>query len=252
MLRGQSVFFKPKWSLTISTLTAVLLFLFLAQWQVRRAEEKRALLELHSRQLQAPALVLRGDERLVEDRLRYRSVIVTGVWDGDHQLLLDNRIWHGRVGYEVLTPLEIEGARKLVLVNRGWVAASADRSQLPEVSLPRQQVKVRGMVDRFPDPGMVIKGMEIPTEGWPAVVEQVNPKVISGLLGREVMDFQIKMAPGLADGYTREWRLDHVDPRRNLSYALQWASFALIALWLWIWHGLKRAGEIRANRVERG
>lgn len=252
IIKGKGALFKPKWTLTVLTVAAVLLFLLLAQWQVRRAEEKQALLRLNARQLQAPVLTLRGDERLVEDRLRYRSVIVTGVWDGDHQFLLDNRIWHGRVGYEVLTPLEIEGARQVVLVNRGWVATSGDRTHLPEVFLPRERVTVSGMVDRFPEPGMHLKGMEIPTDGWPAVVQQIDPGVISELLGRSILDFQIKMAPHAAGGYVREWQLDFIDPHRNLGYALQWAAFALISVGLWVWHGCKRARGLQAKKVERG
>ncbi|MFN3919462.1 MAG: SURF1 family protein [Methylohalobius sp.] len=227
------------------------MFLFLAQWQLHRAQEKEALRRLNVRRLQAPVQVLRGDERLAEG-LRYRSVIVTGVWDGDHQFLLDNRIWHGRVGYEVLTPLEIEGTSKLVLVNRGWVAATGDRKRLPEVSLPRKQATIRGMVDRFPEPGLYLRGMEIPTDGWPAVVQQLNAEVIGQRLGRPILDFQIKMAPDIAGGYVREWQLDFIDPRRNLGYALQWASFALIVSGLWVWHGLKRARELRAKKVEHG
>ncbi len=252
MVKARGVLFKPKWTLTALTVAAVLSFLLLAQWQVRRAQEKQALLRLHACQLRAPVLALHGDERLVEDRLRYRSVIVTGVWDSDHQFLLDNRIWHGRVGYEVLTPLEIEGARQVVLVNRGWVAAGEDRAHLPEVFLPKGQVTVSGRVDRFPEPGMYLKGMEIPTDGWPAVVQQLNPKVISRLLGRPVLDFQIKMAPEAADGYVREWQLDFIDPHRNLGYALQWAAFALLALGLWALDGVKRARGLQANRAERG
>lgn len=252
ILKGKTVLFKPKWTLTISTAMAILMFLFLAKWQLHRAEEKEALLRLNVRRLQAPVVVLRGDEHLTEDRLRYRSVIVTGVWDGDHQFLLDNRTWHGRVGYEVLTPLEIDKSGRMVLVNRGWVAASGDRKRLPEISLPRKQATIRGMVDRFPEPGMYLKGMEIPTDGWPAVVQQLNAEVIGQRLGRPILDFQIKMAPEAADGYVREWQLDFIDPRRNFGYALQWASFALIVLGLWVWHGLKRARRLRAKKVEHG
>lgn len=252
MVKSQGVFFKPKWTLTVLTIVAVWLFLLLARWQVDRAEEKQALLDLNIRQRQAPVLTIHGDERLMEDRLRYRSVTVTGAWDSDHQLLLDNRIWQGRVGYEVFTPFAIEGSRKLVLVNRGWVAANPNRTSLPEVSLPRRRVTISGMVDRFPVPGWHLSGMEAPTPGWPAVVQQVEPNVIEERLGRPLMDFQIKLAPHEADGYVREWQLDFIDPHRNLGYALQWSLFALIALGLWIRHGFKRAREIRRQQLEHG
>jgi surfeit locus 1 family protein len=223
------------------TAVAVGVFLFLAQWQLKRAEEKRALLEAYAQRLKAPALVLHGGERLQRDLLRYRQVVVTGVWEGDRSFLLDNRTLDGRVGYEVFTPLKIEGSSWVILINRGWVAAGANRFPLPEVSLPPKKVTIYGMADSFPRPGWYLKGMEIPTDGWPALVEQIVPEVIARRLGQEVMDFQIKLAPEAEDGYIRKWQLDFVNPHRNLGYALQWASFACISLGLWVWHGWQRA-----------
>ncbi|GAB6066728.1 hypothetical protein JCM13664_00460 [Methylothermus subterraneus] len=254
MLKSNAFYFKPKWTLTFLTALAILAFLSLARWQWHRAEEKQALLRLYAKEREAPTLYLGGEERLENEagRLRYRSVTVTGVWDGGHSLLLDNRTWRGTVGYEVLTPLEIEGGLQVVLVNRGWVAAGSDRTRLPEVTLPRKRATIHGMVDRFPSPGMYLQGMEIPTEGWPAVVQRIDPKVISQRLGREVLDFQIKLAPDQEDGYVREWRLDFIDPHRNRGYALQWASFALIALGLWIRHGFKRGRELQMKQRTHG
>lgn len=248
MVKSKGALFKPKWTMTVLVMAAVLVFVFLARWQWHRAGEKQALLDWHARQLAAPVLALRGDEDLHVGELRYRRVVVTGIWDSDHQLLWDNRIWRGRAGYEVLTPLEIEGSRRLVLINRGWVAACGDRSRLPEVSLPRQRVTVRGIIDHFPQPAMLIPGMELPTRGWPAVVGWVDPQVVSQLLGQEVMNFQIKLAPDMPEGYVRQWQLDFINPHQNIGYAIQWASFALIALWLWIWHGWQRARKIRIDR----
>jgi surfeit locus 1 family protein len=43
----------------------------------------------------------------------YQRVSVSGVLDGTHQFLLDNRSYQGRTGYEVLTPLRRTGAHDL-------------------------------------------------------------------------------------------------------------------------------------------
>ncbi|WP_022948069.1 SURF1 family protein [Methylohalobius crimeensis] len=247
MVKSRRGYFKPKWTLTALTVVAVGLFLLLARWQVHRAEEKQSLLDMNERRRQASAMVLSGDEQLTRNRLRYRKVIVSGVWDSAHQILLDNRTRGGRVGYEVLTPLKIEDSRQTVLVNRGWVPLRRDRSQLPDVSLANEPVTVRGMADHFSKPGMSLEGMETPTEGWPAVVQHINPEIIAERLGQPILDFQIKMAPELPDGYLREWRLDHIRPHTSWGYAVQWAAFALIVLGLWIRHGLKRARDMQAE-----
>ncbi len=237
--------FKPDFTITLLTVAAVLLFLILGNWQLRRAAEKQALLDLQARQLQLPPIRLQGRASLAQLG-RYRRVVVTGTWDPDHQFLLDGRIHRGRAGYEVLTPLQLEGDG-VILVNRGWVPASGDRRRLPVVTVVKRRVTVRGRVDRFPQAGMDLAGMRQPTAGWPAVVQVLEPRIAAERLERTVADYQIKMDADLPEGYLRDWRMAHVRPERHVGYALQWFSFAAIALGLWIWHGVKRAGK----KVER-
>ena len=239
MVRSGVGVFKPGFTITLLTAAAVMVFLALGNWQLRRAAEKQALLDLQTRQLQLPPIRLQGGESLA--RLgRYRRVVVTGTWDPEHQFLLDGRIHQGRAGYEVLTPLQLDGDG-VILVNRGWVPASGDRYRLPPVTVTKRRVTVRGRVDRFPQAGMDLPGMRQPTPGWPAVVQILEPRIAAARLGKTVADYQIKMDPDLPDGYRRDWRLEHVRPQRHIGYAIQWFSFAAIALGLWIWHGVKRA-----------
>ncbi len=239
MVRSGAWVFKPGFTITLLTAAAVTVFLALGNWQLRRAAEKQALLDLQTRQLQLPPIRLRGGESLAQLG-RYRRVVVTGTWDPEHQFLLDGRIHQGRAGYEVLTPLQLDGDG-VILINRGWVPASGERHRLPPVTVTKRRVTVRGRVDRFPQAGMDLPGMRQPTPGWPAVVQILEPEVAATRLGKPVADYQIKMDPELPDGYLRDWRLTHVRPQRHIGYAIQWFSFAAIALGLWIWHGVKRA-----------
>lgn len=231
--------FKPSLTITVLTLAAVAVFLALGNWQLRRAVEKRALLDLQAQQSHLPPIRLQGDETLAQLG-RYRLVVVSGTWDPEHQFLLDGRIHQGRAGYEVLTPLVLDSGR-VILVNRGWVPAPGDRRRLPSVAIERRRMSVRGRVDRFPQAGMDLAGMRQPTAGWPAVVQILEPEVAAARLGKEAADYQIKMDADLPGGYVRDWRLRHIRPQRHIGYALQWFSFAAIAMGLWFWHGLKRA-----------
>ncbi len=239
MVKPAKVLFKPSLLMTLLTLAAVILFLSLGNWQLRRAAEKQALLDLQTRQWRQPAVPLQGEETLA--RLgRYRHVQVAGRWDGRHPFLLDGRTHRGRAGYEVLTPLVL-GDGRVVLVNRGWVPAAADRRRLPEVFLPDREVTLQGHVDAFPRAGMDLPGMRRLSPGWPSVVQVLTPEAAAARLGRPVADFQIKLDPKAPDGFARAWRLTHIRPERSKGYALQWFSFAAIAVGLWLWHGLKRA-----------
>ena len=241
MVKTNRPFFKAGLVVTLLTCASITLFLFLGSWQLRRADEKQALLDLQDRQLQLTPIVLQGHETL-KSLGRYRRVIITGIWDPDHQILLDSRTYQGRVGYEVLTPLEIGGG-KVVLVNRGWVPLQGNRERLPDVSIRRHTVTVRGRTDHFPRMGMHLQGMREPSPGWPTVVQELIPEVIAARMNKQVLDFQVKMDADLPDGYVRKWRLDYINPHRHVGYALQWFTFAAIATGLWIWFGIKRAKE---------
>ncbi|BCX82399.1 surfeit locus 1 family protein [Methylomarinovum caldicuralii] len=239
MVKRRNILFKPSLLMTLLTLVAVVAFLNLGNWQLRRAAEKQALLDLQARRWQQPPLVLDGEETLAQLG-RYRHVRVKGVWDGRHQFLLDGRTHQGRAGYEVLTPLLLPSGR-IVLVNRGWVPAAADRRTLPDVSLGDHAVTVAGWVDAFPRAGMDLPGMRRLSPGWPSVVQVLEPEAAAARLGRPVADFQIKLDPEAEEGYVRAWELAHIRPERSRGYALQWFSFSAIAVGLWLWHGWKRA-----------
>ena len=127
--RGKRVF-APSLLFTLLALILAALFVRLGVWQWQRGVEREAQWTRFAR----------GADRLLELGVRavtevplFQRVSVSGELDGTHQFLLDNRIWHGRAGYEVLTPLERAGAPAL-LVDRGWVPFSGARARLPDVS----------------------------------------------------------------------------------------------------------------------
>ncbi len=62
-----------------------------------------------------------------------------------HTIYLDNKIFQGMAGYQVITPLRIGKSSMHVLVNRGWAPANRDRNKLPEVPAPNGEVVVSGL-----------------------------------------------------------------------------------------------------------
>src|SRR5712675_2812989 len=93
--------FRPRaWALVLAGL-ACAAGIALGNWQARRAEQKRVL----------------GAE------LAAKQIAARGTFLPRHSVLLDNKLRHGRPGYEVITPLRLAGSDMHVLVNRGWIAA---------------------------------------------------------------------------------------------------------------------------------
>ena len=119
--------------------TAVLLVLLAVcisagVWQLGRAGEKYDLRAAFA----AGSIVIVLKEPVSTTRTcmeyRFRLVELSGRYDPDHQILLDNIVADGRNGYQVLTPFST--GDQTVLVNRGWLAGRCgpDSDSPPSIS----------------------------------------------------------------------------------------------------------------------
>jgi surfeit locus 1 family protein len=221
------------------------LLISLGNWQLKRAEQKRQ--QLHQRQaaLQLPAININDIEQPRLEVLENRRVNVRGRWDLKHQLLIDNQMHQGQVGYWVMTPLIITGRQQAVLVNRGWIAMNRDRRILPDVSsLPTGDVLVNGRVNHFPQVAYALEGADIPTDGWPAVVQLINPEILAKKLGYPLLDFQIEMEADEEHGLVRDWKISQKMPaEKHEAYAMQWFGLAVTLTILMLWMGFKKTDE---------
>jgi surfeit locus 1 family protein len=224
---------------TIPTLVYLILLpllLGLGFWQLDRAEQKRALLEQQKQGLMAEVVHLSPDTEEPLSILKYKRTEVKGHYDTDHQFLLDNQISEGKAGYFVLTPFVLEGSDKAVLVNRGWIPSSPDRSRLPDIRIKQMPVVVKGRINGFPGVGIKLEGAETPAAGWPSTVQVVNPDILSGRLGYPLFRFQIELDKDQPEGYKREWRTAAVmPPAQHVAYATQWFALAFLLTMLFIW-----------------
>lgn len=235
---GRTVF-KPGWIPTLAVVLIVPVLLSLGFWQLGRADEKRALSDRQKVRQIEPAIRLMGEQGSLEE-LRYRNVEVSGRYDTEHQFLIDNQVANGVVGFFVLTPLRIDRSRA-VLVNRGWIPMGRDRAELPDISLGITDVDVTGMVDHFPSVGYRLQGAEIPTDGWPAVVQVVDEKVLSDRLGYSLLPDQILLDPQHEGGYLRQWKpaAPRMTPEKHVGYAFQWFALTTVLVLFYLWRGFK-------------
>ncbi len=232
---------KVKPLVIILYLLMLALLISMGNWQLDRAEQKRHILQQRQKASQLPPVEINEMQYPALSALEYRQVKVRGRWDFAHQFLIDNQMHQGEVGYYVMTPLRIAGKNRAVLVNRGWVAMNKDRKVLPDIALSSVDVEVTGRVNHFPRVAYQLEGADRPTSSWPAVVQVINPVVLSEILGYPVLDFQIEMDPAETDGFVREWKIIQKMPaEKHVAYAMQWYGLALTLTILMLWMGYKK------------
>jgi surfeit locus 1 family protein len=177
---------------------------------------------------------------------RFQRISLVGRLDPDHQFLLDNRSYQGRPGYEVLTPLHRPNGR-VVLIDRGWVPFSGLRERLPGVALkPRDIVTIIGRADRLPVSGLASgRAAPDPQSSWPKVTSFPSLDQLSLALGVPLERQIVLLDPKEEDGYVRDWRPPGMEPIRHWSYAVQWWSFGVVLLVLWIGLSLRKVGVVQ-------
>lgn len=214
-------------------LVLVVFLVSLGFWQLGRAEQKETFLSQQESAEDQAIIKLTADTDLTN--IRYRNAELTGYYDIHHQYLIDNQIVNGRAGYFVMTPFRIDGLKQAVLVNRGWVVLNRDRRILPELSFDASRLTITGRINQFPVVGIRLAGAEIPTKGWPSVVQLVDSKVLSEKLGYALLPFQIELHESMAHGYKREWKSSQLmPPEKHIAYAVQWFGLALTLTVLFI------------------
>ena len=226
MRLGRYRFAPPLWA-GVLTLALLILFGNLGAWQLRRADDKRALLAAQAQAATEPAVDLAAWLKLGKPApdLYSRAVTITGMPISERQLLHDSQTQGGRAGYHVWTALVLEGFQALVLVNRGWVPAAPDRESLPAVPLAEAMSVWRGQWRPLPEPGLRAGKNDCDRTRWPRVVQYPRGAELDCLFGQPVVAGILLLDPDHPWGYSRDWHAELLPPERHLAYAFQW--FAL-------------------------
>jgi surfeit locus 1 family protein len=219
--------FAPRLGYSLLALAGLAFFLSLGCWQLDRAEEKRSLVAAFE-QGGARLQELPGGLSPVE---RYQRLRARGRFDPTRQFLLDNMTFDGQAGFRVLTPLRLEDGRVL-LVDRGFVPGSGDRSRLPDVAVQDLPREVVGRADTLPRPGIELTAP--PATGWPRIVSFPRIEEIGAALGEPVFPQVLLLDADQPDGYGREWAPATMGPDRHVGYAVQWFGFALVTCIIWV------------------
>lgn len=236
--------FRPNIWLTLLTICLVSLFIRLGIWQLDRAEEKQQILVAYEQRNAAARITLDADN--LESIESYQRVSVTGQSDAGHQILLDNKTYKGRVGFEVLLPVQIRGSEKWILVNRGWLAMGHSRNELPDISVDSMTEVFHGVVKVPLGDEFTIGNGNQWGNHWPQLIQWLNINEAATNLGYDLVPYILLQSKDDKGGYVRDWKMISSSPDKSISYAVQWFSFAIILLGLFLFLNYKRVppGEV--------
>ena len=237
--------FKHTLAGTLAVLALLPILIGLGVWQLRRAEEKRSLIEqfagggVTTQQLHADG---------IESLALLQNIVVSGAFDATRQVLLDNMpasrdaSGFGRPGYRVLTPMRIE-PRGILLVDRGWIPLGRTREDLPSLAVEDHSRTIRGRIAELPRPALRMKN-PVGRETWPRVLNFPTLPELKDLYGPDLLPRIVLLDPAEPDGFKRDWSerysIREFGPERHIGYAVQWFGLALTLVVIYIVVGFHR------------
>ena len=209
----------------------VIVFVFLGVWQIERAAHKEGLLQAFNSEQESPPI------RLTSQSPDWSRVFVDGIFDSSRQILIDNQIHKGKVGYKIFTPFRFDD-NKIVLVDRGWIGQGQSRSDLPQLNILEKKSRIIATVTS-PEQG-VLAGSELLTNEWPRVSQTKAVEVIASAFKEPILDIVLVLDPGSSQ-ITEFIQIKPfaITPVKHYGYAMQWFTMSIVLLGMFL-YALKR------------
>lgn len=224
-----------------ATLIGVAITANLGAWQLRRAAQKIALQDALESRSKLSALTASELARMpgqVEAQ-HYRPVHLRGRWLPQRNVFLENRQMNGRVGFYLVTPLQLEGRSEVVLVQRGWVPRDLrDRTLLPAIATPADAVDVDGHI--APPPARLYEFAPSTTGVIRQNLDLGEFTIETGLPLAPLSVLQADSPGNAGDGLLRQWPRPAVDVQKHYGYAFQWFAMCALMAGLYVWFQLIR------------
>ncbi len=248
--------FRHRWNLTVTLLILVPLGLTLGFWQMQRAADKQAQIDMRQQHSAPQAELLQSDDSQMAEML-YRQVEVRGRFDLQRQILLENQKYNGRPGYHVFTPLRIQGSDVYVMVNRGWIKQGDDRRFIPDLPGDESLVNIQGRVESVPSVGMKLGEPGESGMVWPKRLIYVDLPWLSKETGYNLMPYIVYQTSGQEYGLIRDWRQQfqsgpRMTPEKHMGYAVQWFSLVILSLIMYVVLSLRKTSSKTGSGDDQG
>lgn len=203
----------------------VIVCLRLAYWQLQRADNKtQQLAQIAELQSQGVMTWQQMQQLPSQWNKTGLHVTVNGKLDNQQYWLLDNQVYLGQVGYDLLVMLTLANSTETVLVNLGWVKAPPTREQLPTVLIPSTLDTTTIQLKQGKLSGFILQDKKVQTDelGWPKRVQIIDLALFTKQSG-QTMASVIGYRQGEGDDIaTPHYEAVVMSPQKHHAYAVQW------------------------------
>ena len=210
------------------------LFVSLGAWQLDRAGGKNNLKLLFENDAPYSSLSIDAPPT------NFQNIETFGRYDGSRQVLIDNVILDGRLGYYIITPFRPAARLPWLIVNRGWVAKPVAGEPDPDIAVGDADRTIRGRAGHLPKVGIRSGDPFASTGTWPKKGRYPTLDDLSAELGQELYPLVLLLSPAAEDGFLRRWQPRSAGPRMHYGYAFQWFAMAAAVFGLILWRYRKR------------
>ncbi len=204
-------------------------------WQYGRGREKDGIAAEIERANAAAVMTLTAVP-VAAGAARYRRLLAQGEFVADTLVLQDNRSRGATPGYDVFTALRITGSGMHVLVKRGWIVASLDRTRLPAIAMPTGEVRIEGIA--LPPNARFLELSQTSTSG--TVWQNVTLDRFAARFALPLQPFLFEQHSTLDDGLVRDWTPPASGSARHYGYAFQWGAMASLIVILYGYFQFRR------------
>jgi surfeit locus 1 family protein len=241
MTKHRWVFKPPIW-LTLVTLLGVTLLCSLGFWQLARGQQKIALqnqLALASEKAPLDKIqLLAGSASVNPKQMRYLPVKLKGEYLNQYNILLDNKIEKGHVGYHLLTPIALD-AQHWLLVDRGFIPLGTTRAHLPKIPPLIGEVTIEGYLDFSYRNPFISTPLETEEIQWPLRMQHPDTELLGTLWNKKVYPMLVVL--NLNKPNTQTW----LSPQKHQGYAVQWFGLGLTLLLFYFISQLRRENNVK-------
>ena len=216
---------------TLVTFVCVVIMFALGNWQLQRAEQKTARLLAVEQAAKTAQVDLQQVIRGNINNMLDMPVNFEGAADAGRFFLLDNKIHKGRVGYQVLVPMQTYSGT--VMTNFGWVAGTGSRDILPSIHIVTEKARYAGVIS-LPLDNIMVKETAVVDGDWPKVLQQTDLKVIQQHYNKQVLPFVVLLTADEKSAFVRDWQPVVMAPEKHMAYAAQWFLLAFAGLAVFI------------------